>query len=120
MNVGDKVVCVDDRFAPEVAALYTALPKKGVVYVVRDVRLGIQPDCRTGDVSLLLVGLVNPRAESRLHRKESNAVIARRLGRTLQGITSKAHKLGLMKAAERLEKMGRENIARRWGKKRRR
>ena len=65
MNVGDKVVCVDDRFAPEVAALYTALPKKGVVYVVRDVRLGIQPDCRTGDVSLLLVGLVNPRAESR-------------------------------------------------------
>ena len=56
----------------------------------------------------------------RLHRKMSNAAIARRLGRTLQGITSKAHKLGLMKAAERLEKMGRENIARRWGKKRRR
>jgi hypothetical protein len=65
MNVGDKVLCVDDRFDPEVAVLYTALPKKGVVYVIRDIRIGIQPDCKTGDVSLLLVGLVNPRAESR-------------------------------------------------------
>ena len=65
MNVGDKVVCVNDGFDPEVAKLYAALPKKGVVYVIRDIRIGIQPDCRTGDVSLLLVGLVNPRAESR-------------------------------------------------------
>ena len=63
-GTGDKVVCIDGVFAPHVSALYTALPKNGLTYVVRDVRLGIQPDCKTGDVSLLLVGLVNPNANS--------------------------------------------------------
>ena len=62
---GDKVVCIDARFHPSVAALYTALPKQDSVYVVRDVRLGIQPDCKTGDVSITLVGLVNPPAASK-------------------------------------------------------
>lgn len=65
-NAGDKVVCVDGKFHPHVAKLYTALPVEGRTYVVREVRLGVRPDrARTGDVSLLLVGLVNPRANSR-------------------------------------------------------
>lgn len=66
MNAGDKVVCVDDQFAPGIAALYTALPVKGRVYVIRDVRIGIRVHPKTeGDVSVLLVGLVNPKADSR-------------------------------------------------------
>jgi hypothetical protein len=54
----------------------------------------------------------------RLYRKTSNFVIARRLRRPLQGITSKAHKLGLKKDAQRLVKMGQENIAHRWAQRR--
>ena len=63
-EINQKVVCVDGKFHPLVAALYTALPQEGVVYVIRDIRLGIRPDCRTGDVSVLLVGLINPPAAS--------------------------------------------------------
>lgn len=66
MNAGDKVVCVDDQFTPGIAALYTSLPAKGRVYVIRDVRIGIRVHPKTeGDVSVLLVGLVNPKADSR-------------------------------------------------------
>jgi len=65
MNVGQKVVCIDDRFDAVALALYTAFPVKGVTYVVRDVQLGIRTDCKTGDVSLLLVGVMNPHATSR-------------------------------------------------------
>lgn len=65
MNIGDKVVCIDGLFHPQILKLYTALPTQGVTYVIRDVRLGIQPDCCTGDVSVTLIGVVNPKAESR-------------------------------------------------------
>lgn len=64
-EINDKAVCVDGKFDPRVAKLYCMLPKEGNVYVVRAVRLGIRPDCRSGDLSLLLVGLMNPNAESR-------------------------------------------------------
>jgi len=64
-STGDKCVCIDDRFDPRLASLYTQFPKKDSVYVIREVRLGIRPDCKTGDVSLLLVGIVNPSANSR-------------------------------------------------------
>lgn len=63
MNVNDKVVCVNDRFWPEIANLYTDLPIKGRTYVIRDVRIGIDP-LGNGSPSLLLVGLVNPKANS--------------------------------------------------------
>ena len=65
MDAGDKVVCIDDKFHEAIKKLYTALPKKDSVYVVCEARLGIRPDCKTGDISLLLVGLVNPPADSR-------------------------------------------------------
>jgi hypothetical protein len=63
-NVGDKVVCVDDKFPPDIGKLYDALPVKDVTYVVRDIRLGINL-LMQGDASVLLVGLVNPKAESK-------------------------------------------------------
>ena len=62
---GDKVVCINDKFHPAIAALYTALPKEGNTYVVREVRLGIEPVTMKGDVSILLIGLINPKAESK-------------------------------------------------------
>ena len=36
-STSDKVVCVNDRFTPDVAAWFTGLPKRGAVYVVRGV-----------------------------------------------------------------------------------
>jgi hypothetical protein len=63
-GVGDKVVCVDDKFPPDISKLYTALPVKDTTYVVRDIRLGINLTME-GDVSVLLVGLVNPKADSK-------------------------------------------------------
>ena len=55
-GIGDKVVCVDDKFPPDISKLYTALPVKDVTYVVRDIRLGINLTME-GDVSVLLIGL---------------------------------------------------------------
>jgi hypothetical protein len=63
-GVGDKVVCVDDKFPPDISKLYDALPVKDSTYVVRDIRLGINLTLE-GDVSVLLVGLVNPKADSK-------------------------------------------------------
>ncbi len=63
-NIGDKVVCVDDKFPPDIGKLYDALPVKDVTYVVRDIRLGINLTLE-GDVSVLLIGLVNPKADSK-------------------------------------------------------
>jgi hypothetical protein len=62
-GIGDKVVCVDDKFPPDISKLYDALPVKDSTYVVRDVRLGINLTLE-GDVSVLLIGLVNPKADS--------------------------------------------------------
>jgi len=59
-GIGDKVVCVDDKFPPDISKLYTALPVKDSTYVVRDINLTLE-----GDVSVLLIGLVNPNADSK-------------------------------------------------------
>ncbi len=63
-NIGDKVVCMDDKFPPDISKLYDALPVKDTTYVVRDIRLGINLTLE-GDVSVLLIGLVNPKADSK-------------------------------------------------------
>jgi len=63
-GIGDKVVCVDDKFPPAIGKLYDALPVKDSTYVVRDIRLGINLTLE-GDVSVLLIGLVNPKADSK-------------------------------------------------------
>jgi hypothetical protein len=63
-GIGDKVVCVDDKFPPDIGKLYDALPVKDSTYVVRDIRLGINLTLE-GDVSVLLIGLINPKADSK-------------------------------------------------------
>ena len=50
----------------------------------------------------------------RLYPETSNLDIALRLARSVKSVVSKAHHLGLKKAAERLEQMGRENVSLRY------
>ena len=45
---------------------------------------------------------------------QANLEIARRLGRSVKSVVSKAHHLGLKKSSERLRKMGRENVSLRY------
>ena len=62
MTVGSKVVCIDDKFPLEIQKFYTALPKEGVVYVIREMCVGISLQGEEGEVCVLLVGLHNPRS----------------------------------------------------------
>ena len=43
---------------------YTALPKAGVVYVIREMSVGISLHGEEGEVCVLLVGLHNPRSST--------------------------------------------------------
>jgi hypothetical protein len=65
MNPNDKVVCIDDKFPAGIRKLYMELPVQNNIYVIRDVRIGVNLDCKTGDISLLLVGINNPKANSK-------------------------------------------------------
>ncbi len=65
MNPGDHVICINGRFHPAVAQFFTALPKEGQAYVIREVRIGCRMDMKTGDLSVTLIGLFNPKAESK-------------------------------------------------------
>jgi hypothetical protein len=62
MTVGSKVVCIDDKFPLGIEKFYTALPKAGVVYVIREMTVGISLQGEEGEVCVLLVGLNNPRS----------------------------------------------------------
>jgi len=60
------VVLVDDHWPETVKQLYTALPVRDQIYVVRAVRVGVKVDelimdlRRVLEPSLLLIGVVNP------------------------------------------------------------
>jgi hypothetical protein len=56
----------------------------------------------------------------RLYKTQSNASIADLLGRKVSSVVFKAHRLGLAKGMKRLKEMGRENISRRWKRRRKR
>jgi hypothetical protein len=62
MTVGSKVVCIDDKFPLGISKFYTALPKQGTVYVIREMCVGISLQGEEGEVCVLLVGLHNPRS----------------------------------------------------------
>lgn len=69
---GQKVICINDEFAPWVHRLYRELPKLGHIYTVRDVRPGHSdpsftkgPDGKlhakgNDDIAITVVELVNP------------------------------------------------------------
>ena len=59
MKPGTRVVCIDDRFPPEVMNRLQGAPKYGEIYFVRD----LVPDVRTKKISgITLVGISNPNA----------------------------------------------------------
>ena len=63
MTVGSKVVCFDDKFPLGIEKFYTVLPKAGVVYVIREMSVGISLQGEEGEVCVLLVGLNNPHSD---------------------------------------------------------
>lgn len=57
---GQKVACVDDQFPLGIEKLYSALPRKDVIYTVRDLIPGVSLSNNEGEVAVYLVELVNP------------------------------------------------------------
>lgn len=60
MQKGSKVVCVDDRFPPDLIVYYDNLPVKDLVYTIRDMGVGISVAGEPGEIVVYLVGLENP------------------------------------------------------------
>ena len=60
MRQGSKVVCVDDRFPPDIFVYYDQLPLKDGTYTIRDIGVGISPAGEPGEVVVYLEGLHNP------------------------------------------------------------
>ncbi len=54
----------------------------------------------------------------RLYRTRSNAYIAQLLGRSVTAVTFQGYRLGLSKGIRRLKHMGRENVRKRWRRRR--
>ncbi|MBU6302501.1 MAG: hypothetical protein KGS60_13180 [Verrucomicrobia bacterium] len=60
MNVGDKVVCINDTWDAWVFDTYNALPEKGEIYTIRSIRAGRpQLDGGAAVLTLLLEELEN-------------------------------------------------------------
>ncbi len=72
MERGQKVVCVDDRFPAWAVKIYTDLPKKGVVYTIREVCLRRETikGSEAATVALLLHELHNPPDPSHKEHEE--------------------------------------------------
>lgn len=65
---GEKVVCIDDDFDPEVVAAYNYLPTRDEIYVIREVGIGrTHPTSPNSAISykVTLVGMMNPPDPSR-------------------------------------------------------
>ena len=60
VTTGSKVVCVDDRFPPDILAFYNALPVKDRHYTIRGIGIGVGLNGEAGEVVVYLEGLENP------------------------------------------------------------
>ena len=60
VTTGSKVVCVDDRFPPDIIAYYNALPIKDRQYTIRGIGIGVGLNGEAGEVVVYLEGLNNP------------------------------------------------------------
>ena len=67
MRAGSKVVCVDDRFPPEILIYYNGLPIKDRVYKVRDMGVGLSSQGEPGEIVVYLDGIENPRSAKPPH-----------------------------------------------------
>jgi hypothetical protein len=66
---GTKVICVDDRFPPEILIYYTNLPIKDKVYTIRDVEVGVGLNGEAGEIAVTLAEFANPVSEVPPHRE---------------------------------------------------
>jgi len=58
---GQRVVCINDTFKPEIAKMYAQLPVKGTTYRVREVYLGQEsPTANDATCGITLFELRNP------------------------------------------------------------
>ena len=69
MVSGTKVICVDDRFPPEIFIYYTNLPIKDKVYTIRDVEVGVGLNGEAGEIAVTLVEISNPVSKVPPHRE---------------------------------------------------
>ena len=60
VTTGSKVVCVDDRFPPDILAFYNALPVKDRHYTIRGIGIGVSLSGEAGEVVVYLEGINNP------------------------------------------------------------
>lgn len=60
LSKNQKVVCINDEFIPGIARFYINLPKKGNIYTVRDVSIGINVMGERGEIAVTLIELKNP------------------------------------------------------------
>ena len=60
MRTGSKVVCVDDRFPPDIILYYNALPIKDREYRIRGIGVGISTTGEQGEIVVYLEGMTNP------------------------------------------------------------
>lgn len=67
MTVGTHVMCINGQFPLGIEKFYTALPKEGVVYVIREMKVGVNFTGEEGEVCVYLVGLHNPRSSTPPH-----------------------------------------------------
>ena len=67
VRIGSKVVCVDDRFPPEILIYYNGLPLKDRVYKVRDLGVGLSVNGEPGEIVVYLEGMENPRSAKPPH-----------------------------------------------------
>lgn len=75
MQVGDKVVCIDDSIPGPLAKLFTQVPVKDTVYTIRAVYVGrgvmhTKPGAADGEIGLLLNELHNPPDHKHLGKGE--------------------------------------------------
>lgn len=86
-------MCVDDRFHPEIAFLYSALPEKGSTYTVRECEPGrakwvsAQKGWDSVDMKVLLEELTNPMDPSTAHGCPSELGFAARRFAPLESIS---------------------------------
>ncbi len=67
VRTGSKVVCVDDRFPPELLLFYNCLPIKDRVYKVRDMGVGLSSTGEHGEIVVYLEGMENPKSAKPPH-----------------------------------------------------
>jgi hypothetical protein len=67
VRVGSKVVCVDDRFPPEILIYYNGLPLKDRVYKVREMGVGLSVNGEPGEIVVYLDGIENPKSAKPPH-----------------------------------------------------